>query len=351
MDSTKCHFIQAFLLASTAAVVSASGNIPQQYPSLYLVEKTLLTTAEFDFKGHARGYHTATKWDEERLRVSQHGQQAPHVACARYDLGYNARLCLEAFISPEAVRPVSHSSVHGACFIVTASHGQAAEILEDSSEFNLVSFGPFPSALKIAPGLLEYNTVKGSSHGGPRDGSVRLTTTHGVLLRLGNVEGLNVELSPGTLPAHVADAGLFTSNLLEALMSESMNLHVNNVWSDPAMIGGEHLATPEGILRGREWSRAATVVHELALAGGITPGEICSWETVIAHHSASDVLLVSGTYIFSGVAACGPVFGFGCWKHLLRKRPLDNSGASTNGEESYAGVLVTESLNLLLSVS
>ncbi|CAM9539093.1 unnamed protein product, partial [Hapterophycus canaliculatus] len=47
-------------------------------------------------------------------------------------------------------------------------------------------------------------------------------------------------------------------------------------------------------LRGREWSRAAAVVHGLSAAGNTSPGDICSWDSVVFHHTAADVLLVSG---------------------------------------------------------
>ena len=126
------------------------------------------------------------------------------------------------------------------------------------------------------------------------DGSGRLTTTYGSKMRMDNVQGLIVELTPGILPAHSSQAQAFLGDLLEDLMSNSVDLHSDNFWSDPAMIGGEHLAIPEGALRRREWSRAATVIHELSTTAKTTLGDICSWDSVAMHHAANDVLLVSG---------------------------------------------------------
>ncbi|CAN0198488.1 unnamed protein product, partial [Ectocarpus sp. 6 AP-2014] len=44
----------------------------------------------------------------------------------------------------------------------------------------------------------------------------------------------------------------------------------------------------------RDWSKAASVVHELSEAAGTSPGDICSWNRVSVHHAEVDVLLVSG---------------------------------------------------------
>ena len=109
-----------------------------------------------------------------------------------------------------------------------------------------------------------------------------------------SVQGLMVELSPGTLPARSFEANTFIGDLLGGLMSESVDLHAGNFWSDPSMLGGEHLARPEGALRGREWSRAATVVHKLSAMAEATPGDVCSWGNIDVHHASDDVLLVSG---------------------------------------------------------
>ena len=136
---------------------------------------------------------------------------------------------------------MAHSSVHGACFFVTASHDEA-RALSDNPYFGLTSISPFPSALKVAHGVLEHGFSRDRSNHGP----ARLATTHGQSMRMGNVEGLNLELSPGTLPAHSPQSGVFIAELLDGLMSESINLHAAQVWSDPVAANGEHLTTPGG---------------------------------------------------------------------------------------------------------
>ena len=116
-------------------------------------------------------------------------------------------------------------------------------------------------------------------------------------MRMSNVNGLDVELSPGTLSAHSTQADTFIGQLLDDLMSESINLHAANVWSDPAAANGEHLTTPAGALREKEWGMAATLVHELSVSGRTTPGDICSWGSISIHQAGSDLLLVSGALL------------------------------------------------------
>lgn len=182
---------------------------------------------------------------------------------------------------------MSHSSEHGACFIATASHAQARVVAADHDRFGLESLAPFPSAMKLAPGLLEH----------PQDNrSGRLSASHGASMRIGNVDGLTVELSPGTLAAHSFEAKPFVKDLLEDLMSESLDLHSTNFWSDPALIEGEHLGTAGGAVRLRDWSMAATLVHELSKSGNTSPGDICSWDNVFVDHAADDVLIVRGAW-------------------------------------------------------
>eukprot|EP00904_Undaria_pinnatifida_P011000 jgi/Undpi1/702/HiC_scaffold_10.g04166.m1 len=251
------------------------------------------------FGGHAKGFEAAAQWSGERLRASNGTASAPHLVCTEYSRGRGTISRLEQFLSPEAVRPVAHSSAHGACFFVTASDAEA-RALSDNPEFGLLSISPFPSALKVAPGVLEH----GDNRDQASQSSGGLTTIHGQSIRMGNVEGLNLELSPGTLPAHSPQAGVFIAQLLSDLMSESIDLHSSNVWSDPAMENSEHLTTPGGALRRKEWSMAATLVHELSESGRTTPGDICSWGSISVHHAANDLLLVSDVdhllYIESG---------------------------------------------------
>ena len=101
-------------------------------------------------------------------------------------------------------------------------------------------------------------------------------------------------LSPGTLPAHVPGASEYIGELLGDLTSESIDLRAGSVWSDPGVANGEHLATREGAVRGRDWTLAAVLVHGLSRAGKTTPGDVCSWDRISLHHAGDDLLLVSG---------------------------------------------------------
>ena len=287
---------RALLVASASTAFAASTSTAVRRtpcPSLGVVENTLLTTAKSDFGGHSNAFEEAAAWNGKRLRTSttERGQdleqpRAPHLCCTDYEHGREAYSFLQDLLCPEAVRLVVHSEEHGACFFATASQSDAAKIAEheDSEQAQLgLSFAPFPSALKIAPGLLEH---------GHSNGPGRLSARHGALMRMDNVEGLSVELAPGTLPAHTRHGGLYIKDLLDDLMSESRDLHATNFWSDPAMAEGEHLATPEGAVRGQDWSKAAAVVHGLSEAASTSPGDICSWNTVRVLHAGDDLLLV-----------------------------------------------------------
>eukprot|EP00752_Nemacystus_decipiens_P002497 g2346.t1 len=276
------------MLASALLVSTAWGSeaISLPYPSLSVVEQTLLTTAADEFGGHAPAFEAAAKWDEERLRSSKgHDVRAPHLACTGLARGFEAFSRLQQLLSPEAVRPVSQSRAHGACFVATASHPQVAAIAADHDRFGLESLAPFPSALKLAPGVLEHEE-------GNRSG--RLSARHGASMRIGDVDGLNVELSPGTLAKHPREAMSFVQTFLEDLMSESLDLHSMNFWSDPALGDGEHLASAGGAARSSDWSVAATLVNDLAKSGKTSPGDICSWDSVSVRGATDDVLMVNG---------------------------------------------------------
>ena len=285
-----------FALALTPSE-SAASSLP--YPSLGIVESALLTTASDDFDGSATAFEAAAKWNEEKLRAS--GQVlAPHIACTRYGRGRETLSRLEGLLSSEAVRPLSQSREHGSCFLATASHAQVGVIAAMRDRFGLESLAPFPSVLKLAPGLLEHPTSI-------RTG--RLSTNHGRSMRMDSVEGLTVELSPGALSKQSFEANGFLEDLLEDLMSASLDLRSSNVWSDPTMLEGEHLTTPGGTVRGHEWSKAAALVHELSKSGKTSPADICSWDSVSVHHSADDVLLVKGVYRGHCIL-CFAYFGF-----------------------------------------
>ncbi|CAM9635784.1 unnamed protein product [Ectocarpus sp. 4 AP-2014] len=275
-------------------------------PSLELVENGLATTAKDDFNGHAEAFEAAVVWNGERLRHSQDETRAPHLCCAEYGQGRQTFSRLKQLLSPEAVRVVSHSEDHGACFLATASHAQAFAIMEDQEQFGLESFSPFPSALKLAPGLVDHSESRDVEEE-PRSVQDRLGARHGGTMRMSNVEGLNVKLTPDTLPARSAGAESFISNLLRDLMSASVDLHSTNFWSDPGMAGGEHLSSEGGAIRARDWSKAASVVHELSEAAGTSPGDICSWDEVALLQAGDDSLMVTGLdhLLFSGRGAGG----------------------------------------------
>ncbi|CAN0122571.1 unnamed protein product, partial [Hapterophycus canaliculatus] len=287
----------AGVAARSTGPTSAGTTLP--FPALRTVENALLTTAKDEFGGHANAFEAASSWDGGRLRESQIGVGAPHLACAEYGHGREAYFRLQSFLSPEAVRVVSHSEKHGACYFATASHIEANAIVEDKRHFGLATFLPFPSVLKLAPGLLEH----GEGSPGADDGTTgtetwtrtgQLRARHGKAMRMPNVEGLSVELTPGILPAHSVEGDSFISNLLRDLMSETIDLHSTNFWSDPAVVHGEHQIAPQGALQVENWNRASTLVHELSEAAGTVPGDICSWGSVTVHHAGDDVLLISG---------------------------------------------------------
>ncbi|CBN77322.1 peptidase S8 and S53 [Ectocarpus siliculosus] len=296
-----CAFWAAFLAPAWAA---AAGK--WNPPSLELVENGLATTAKDDFNGHAGAFEAAATWSGERLRHSQDETRAPHLCCAEYGQGRETFSRLKQFLSPEAVRVVSHSEDHGACFFATASHAQASAIMEDQEQFLLESFSPFPSALKLAPGLVDHSESHHVEEE-PRSGLERLGARHGGTMRMSNVEGLNIKLTPDTLPARSAGAESFIIDLLGDLMSASADLHSTNFWSDPGMAGGEHLSSQGGAIRARDWSKAASVVHELSEAAGTSPGDICLWDEVALLQAGDDSLLVTGLdhLLFSGRGAGG----------------------------------------------
>ncbi len=295
---TKQALCVAWAAAATVCaseVKNASASSDRRWPRLLgTVENALLTTAKSDFGGSSAALEAAAAWNGERLQVSydegDHAR-APHLCCADYGRGREAYSRLQELLSPEAVRPVAHSEEHGACFFATASHADAETVLDELDRFGVRGFAPFPSALKIAPGVLEHS--KESSSDGQ---SGRLGARHGALMRKDSVVGLNIELAPGTLPAHSLEARSFILELLGDLMSASIDLHATNFWSDPAMAEGEHLASPGGASRAQDWSKAAAVVHELSEAARISPGNVCSWDSVISHHAGDDLLIMSGMY-------------------------------------------------------
>lgn len=287
--------VATLLLALASSEALGKGSPP----SLDLIQQTLLTTANLDFDGED-AFQQATAWSTNRVRDGS--LPSPYLACSPYGNGQQAAASLRSVLSPNMVRPVSSTRTHGACFMVTASHAEAEAV---SKGFAWSSFGAFPAALKIAPGLLEHNDCSDSAEIGECP-TGRLSTMHGVSMRAGSVSGLAVELSPGTLAEHdAAEAEAYISSVSADLMSTT-DLYANNFWSDPEMARGIHLSSPGGATRGREWSRAAAVVHGLSDAGNTLPADICSWDTVVFHQAAADVLLVAGEVFFRLCRSLGP---------------------------------------------
>ena len=266
-----------------AFALAGSSVCATSFPPLGMIHDTMLTTARQEFDGE-EDFTAASAWTAEQLRGSQ-DLRAPHLACTDYDRRRDALSSLQASLGPGAVRPVSSTQTHGACFIATASHAEAEAVMSEDEVSGFSSFAPFPSVLKLAPGLLDHECSSAAGAGGCSAG--RLSTTHGVSMRMDSVHGLMVELSPGT------SGESLSGDLIGNLKSPSLDLHATSFWSDVALAGGEHLASAGGALRGREWSRAADLVHELSRSGETSPSDICAWGDIEVH-AVGDVLLVSG---------------------------------------------------------
>lgn len=282
------------------AAAAASFQI-ERYPPLSLFETALLTSAKDDFNGDESAFSKAVRWSGDRLKRS-HKQSpllvAPFLACAEYGRGREAMVLLESVVGSTAAaraRPVVNSAEHGTCFVIAASHHQWTLMAEDPDEYALSSISPFPTMLKLAPGLLAYTSSDTAEKGDAGDPVHRLRTKHGRRMGMSKIEGLTLELAPGVLPARSPAAADFVTSLLSDLMSTSLDLHESSFWSSRDMLEGEdgHLGRPEGAERAREWSRAAAVVHELT-SPSLSPGDICAWDSVSLHHADDDVILVSG---------------------------------------------------------
>lgn len=269
------------------------------YPPLAVYERLLLTTALEDFAGNEASFAGATRWTEERLR-SDGVSLAPYLGCAEYSNGREALAQLRRVFGLGSARAIAQSEEDGTCFIVTASHADAEGVLANPAQLGLRRFGAFPTVMKLAPGLLEFKPEQA-------DEASRLTTTHGHRMRMANVEGLNIEVSPSALPAHDPAANVFTEQLLADLMSSSLDISASSFWSDPALTDQDNgfLAFPEGASRSRQWKRAAHLVHGLTSAAGSTAGKICSWESLALHHPDDDILLVSGEFSSSSAESNG----------------------------------------------
>lgn len=289
------------------ADVGGGAGSASSYPPLDLVEAIIVSTAALDFAGDASTYAEAVDWhDKTLLKMLASGGEThtPHLACARYQKGREARTHLERDFSTSAVLSFSHTTTHGACFIVTAS---PAGILAHPAEFGLLTVGPFLPVLKLAPTLLDHDSTGGRPK--TADGSARsLSTVYGEGMKADEVRGLTLRLSPGVLRARGVSAQTLIKEWRAHLMSESLDVRVASFWSDPAMFesgSGLHRAATHsaGAVRSREWTRAAEVVHAFAGEHGKSPGEVCAWDRATVYDMGDDLLLVQGMRVCGTVHA------------------------------------------------
>lgn len=262
-------------------------------PPLDVVEAVLSTTAKDEFAGSDELYRAAANWDRARLLAA--GRAGPHLACTRHDHGRKALAGLRGVFGRSAVLRVSNSPTRGTCFLVTTSAAEAATFSHDPERYGLESFGTLPSLLKLSHGLLDLKFKSELLE--QEEGRLRIS--YGQAMRLVNVGGLEVQLSPGVSPVDMIVPGGQISDILDGLMSASINLHASNFWSDLIAREGNNsisLSHAPGRLRAREWTKAANVVHELSAPGGAgaTPADVCSWEGLGVLNGGGRFLMITG---------------------------------------------------------
>ena len=255
---------------------------------LQKIQQITVSSASSDFAAdNSAGYKAASRWYGERLRRDAATEsRAPYIVCAEYIDGREALNSLETNFGKSTIHRVSNSESDGSCFIVTASASAAAHMLSGPETFSLLSAGPFLPSLKLAQGLLDHGSYIG-------DRSGRLRSTYGARVSLDSgVRGFSVRLSPGILPlaAGRSDTGNFVRSWHEDLM-QKMSVKDASFWSDP---DADRSTLDE--TRVWEWSRAATVVDDLASEHGRPVGEICKLGRLSVHHVGDDVLLVEGEH-------------------------------------------------------
>ena len=284
----------------SSLATQSSGHYGNSLP-LALVEQLLSTTAQEDFGGRENVYEAAVEWSRNRFfhkninnnRPGTTGEDygAPYIVCSNSPRETLVRL--ESSLSPASVRKLAVGAEFGACFLATApSPDVAAAVHEELSGCDLATYVMiYPSALKLAPGLLDHSLAHTTSS---YDSGAQLATKHGAKMRIDNVGGLTMELSPGLLPARDQRDEAYMSGLWDDLLSTSINIWAANFWSDPAMSGGKHLNTVEGSLMRREWVRAADLVHEPSKARRRSPGSACGWDNIKMHQAGDDTIILTG---------------------------------------------------------
>lgn len=330
-----------------------------QYPPLSVIQGTLITSAEKAFNRDEGAFFSSVDW-HRRTKLNADDRihhPAAYLACTPPDFPDSLAVLrhLQALSSSEStVRVVSSSEEYGICFFVTATPEKAEYIRSSCPLFSNGGSGtwmPYPSTLKLAPGLLDHEgTFAWDSNGGnDRSGdhngdrrrtgkgkagdsfpSVRLTTTYGKSLKFPRddgrfsspINGLTIQLAPGVLPAtnrrrretEQDTAGVtawfengeqILEEWLEELMADSLNIYETNFWSSESGAIATSNGLEDGItssredaLLPREWIRAAEVLHELG--GGVgaeegpTVGSACSWHNIYVFHTDDDLLTLRG---------------------------------------------------------
>ncbi|CAM9519204.1 unnamed protein product, partial [Scytosiphon promiscuus] len=286
------------------------------HPPISVIHGVLLTTAAENFGDHQGAFAAAAEWHESRLHSLAPDRPAPYLACAPPQSSIdhedgNARVPpksshLQGLLGSGAAgaRVVSSSHKHGVCVLATATPSEANRVFSgsegpgDSSSAGVpYKWVALPSALKIAPGLLDHGEA--TTHGErlhrakPRtsktDGNDgRNRSINGDTSGPSPVIGLTVELAPGWR---------------EGLMSSSLDLHQASYWSsgwtDVASAAGDSDRPAgrkgAGERLAREWTRAADVLRDLGgVEGGPTIGGVCSWDELVVFHTDHDLLTLRG---------------------------------------------------------
>lgn len=354
-----------WLVSGAIAVATSIPAAPQgeqnhgtptslQYPSLSVIQGTLITSAEKAFNSDEGAFFSSVDW-HRRTNLNTDDRvhhPAAYLACTPRDFpdGLAVLRRLQALSSSEStVRLVSSSDEYGICFFVTATPEQAEYIRSSCPLFSNGGSGtwmPYPSTLKLAPGLLDHEGAfaSDSSDGNNRSGddkgdrgtgkgkagdsspSARLTTTYGKSLKFPRddgrfsspINGLTIQLAPGILPATsrrrreteqdttgvtewFENGEQILDEWLEELMANSLNIYETNFWSSEsgAVATSNGLeSSREDALLPREWNRAAEVLHNLG--GGVgagegpTVGSACSWHNIYVFHTDDDLLTLRG---------------------------------------------------------
>ncbi|CAM9966840.1 unnamed protein product [Scytosiphon promiscuus] len=285
--------------ASLAAAGAASLFLvlPQlEAVDLEKIQRITSSSGSDDFGGRQSAYDAASRWHNEKLlRDESTGSRAPYIMCADYSEGRKALTSLEDAFSGSAIHRVANNKEDGSCFIVTASPAAGTALMDAPETFSLVSAAPFLPSLKLSSGLLDHGLDASSrrrADDAPEvaDRSPRLRSTYGEAISLENVRGLSVKLSAGILPARGGSlVPEFVRDWYADLMSESVTIRTTSLWSDPR---AERTDQDKTLVR--EWSRAASVVDDLASKHGRSAGQICALEGLRMRLAGDDLLLVEG---------------------------------------------------------